>query len=54
MAPELQSSEERTLKIDVFSFALILFEIVVDLPALGRTRPSEHLETLSVNACECL
>jgi hypothetical protein len=36
-AREMLSSEERTAKIGVFSFALILFEIMVDLPALGRT-----------------
>jgi serine/threonine protein kinase len=53
-APEMLPGEERTAKIDVFSFALILFEIVVGLPALGRTSPSEELGKLPVNACECV
>jgi serine/threonine protein kinase len=51
-APEMLSDEERTAKTDVFSFALILFEIVVGLPALGRTSPPEELGKLPVNACE--
>jgi serine/threonine protein kinase len=51
-APEMRSGEERTAKIDVFSFALILFEIVVGLPALEKTNTSEGLEKLPVNACE--
>jgi hypothetical protein len=46
------SGEERTAKVDIFSFALILFEIVVSSPALGRTGASEELETLLINACE--
>jgi hypothetical protein len=41
-----------TAKVDVFSFALILFEIVLGLPALGRRNTSEGLEKLPVNACE--
>jgi serine/threonine protein kinase len=52
MVLEMQSGEERTLKIDIFSFVLILFKIVVGLLALGRTRPSEDHETLPVKACE--
>jgi hypothetical protein len=48
----MRAGEERTAKIDVFSFALILFEIVVGLPALGRTNASEELGKLPVNACE--
>jgi serine/threonine protein kinase len=51
-ATEMRSGQERTAKIDVFSFALILFEIVVGLPALGRTSTSEKLGKLSMNACE--
>jgi serine/threonine protein kinase len=50
--PEMLSGEERTAKIDVFSFALILFEIVVGLPALGETSTSEQLGKLPVNARE--
>jgi hypothetical protein len=46
------SSEERTAKVDVFSFALVLFEIVAGLPALGKTSVSEELAKLPVNACE--
>jgi hypothetical protein len=42
--------EERTAKIDRFAFALILFEIVVSLPALGSTSASEEFEKLPVNA----
>jgi serine/threonine protein kinase len=49
--PEIRSGEERTAKIDVFSFALILFEIVVGLPALGKTSTSEGLGKLPVNVC---
>jgi hypothetical protein len=48
------SGEECTAKIDIFSFALILFEIVVGLSALGRTSTSEGPEKLPVNACECV
>jgi serine/threonine protein kinase len=51
-APEMLSGEERTPKIDVFSFALILFEIVVGLPAIGRTSTSEESGKLPANACE--
>jgi serine/threonine-protein kinase len=51
-APEMRSGEKRTAKIDAFTFALILFEIVVGLPALGRTSASEELGKLPVNACE--
>jgi serine/threonine protein kinase len=51
-APEMRSGEECTAKIDVFSFALILFEIVVGFPALRRTGASEGLGKLPVNACE--
>jgi serine/threonine protein kinase len=53
-AAEMLSGEERTAKIDIFSFALILFEIVVCLPVIGRTHASEDLEELPVNACECV
>jgi serine/threonine protein kinase len=49
---EMLSGEECPAKIDVFSFALILFEIVVGLPALGRRNSSEELKKLPVNACE--
>jgi serine/threonine protein kinase len=51
-ALEMMYSEERTAKIDVFSFALILFEIVVGLPALGRTSTPEEPGKLPVNVCE--
>jgi serine/threonine protein kinase len=51
-APEMMSSEERTAKIDVFSFALILFEIVVGLPAFGRTGSPEDPGKLPVSVCE--
>jgi serine/threonine protein kinase len=51
-APKMQSGEERTARIDVFSFALILFEIVVGFPALGRTNASEEPEKLPVNVYE--
>jgi serine/threonine protein kinase len=51
-APEVRSGEECTAKIDLFSFALILFEIVVGLPALGKTSTSEELEKLPVKASE--
>jgi serine/threonine protein kinase len=44
-APELRSSEKRTAAIDIFSFALILCEIMVGLPALGRTNISEGLRS---------
>jgi hypothetical protein len=44
------SDQERTSKIDVSSFALILFEIVVGLPALGRTSAFEEVGKLPVNA----
>jgi hypothetical protein len=50
-APEVRSGEECTAKIDVFSFALILFEIMVSLPALGRTSTSKGLGKLPMNAC---
>jgi hypothetical protein len=46
----MRSGEEHTAKIDVSSFALILFKLVVSLPALGRTITSEELEKLRVNA----
>jgi serine/threonine-protein kinase len=49
---EMLSGEERAAKIGVFAFALILFEIVVGLPAVGRTIASEELGKLPVNACE--
>jgi serine/threonine protein kinase len=49
---EMLSGEERTVKIDIFSFALILFEILVGFPALGKTSTSEELGRLPVNACE--
>jgi serine/threonine protein kinase len=52
--PEMLSGEERTAKVDVFSFALILFEILVGLPTLRRTCASEGLGRLPVNACECV
>jgi hypothetical protein len=39
-------------KNDVFSFTLILFEIVIGLPALGRTSTSEELGKVPVNAHE--
>jgi hypothetical protein len=48
----MRSGEERTAKIDVFSFASILFKVVVGLPALGRTSTSEELRKLSMNPCE--
>jgi hypothetical protein len=46
------SGEEHTAKVDVFWFALILFEIVIGFPALGRTGASEELKKLLINACE--
>jgi serine/threonine-protein kinase len=52
-APEMLPGEELTAKIDVFSFVLILFEIVIGLPALGQTNASEGLEKLPANLCEC-
>jgi hypothetical protein len=36
-APEMPSAGKHTAKVDVFWFALILFEIVVGLPALEST-----------------
>jgi serine/threonine protein kinase len=51
-APEMRSGEGRTAKIDVFSFALILFKIVVSLPVPGKTSTSEEVGKLPVNACE--
>jgi serine/threonine protein kinase len=51
-APEMRSGEKRTAKIDVFSFALILFEIVVGWPSVERTSASEELGKLPANACE--
>jgi serine/threonine protein kinase len=51
-APEPRSSEESTAKIDVLSFALILFEIVIRLPVVGRTSASEELGKLPMNTCE--
>jgi serine/threonine protein kinase len=50
--PEIRSSEKCTAKINAFSFALILFEIVVDLPVLRRTSASEGLEKHPLNACQ--
>jgi hypothetical protein len=50
----MRFGEERTAKIDAFSFAFILFEIVVDLPALRRKSTSDELGKLPVNACECV
>jgi hypothetical protein len=50
----MRSGEERTAKIDVFSFALILFEIVVGLPVLGKTSSSEELGKLPVSGHERL
>jgi serine/threonine protein kinase len=49
---EIRSSEERTAKIDVFSFRLIMFEIVVGLPALGQISRLEELGKLSTKAYE--
>jgi hypothetical protein len=46
------SGEECTAKLNVFSFSLILFEIVVSFPVLGRTGASEELEKLLINGCE--
>jgi hypothetical protein len=51
-APAMRSGEERTAKIDVLAFALILFEIVVSLPVLETTSLSEAIMKLPVNACE--
>jgi serine/threonine protein kinase len=51
-APEMRSGEERTAKIDVFSFVLILFEIVVGLSFFGGINTSEEIGKLSVNVCE--
>jgi hypothetical protein len=48
----MRCGEECTVKIDIFSFALILFAIVVGLPALGRTSTSEEFEKQPRNACE--
>jgi hypothetical protein len=48
----MRPGSERTAKVDVFSFALILFEIVIGLPSLGRTGTSEELGKLPVNAYE--
>jgi hypothetical protein len=50
--PEMWCGQEYIAKIYVFSFALILFEIVTDLPGLGRTGASEGLGKLPVNASE--
>jgi hypothetical protein len=50
----MMTGEERTAKTDVFSFALILFEIVVGLPALGRTSTPEEPGKLPVSARERL
>jgi hypothetical protein len=49
---EMQSSEERTPKIDIFSFVLILFEIIVDLPVFRWTSPSEKFRKLPVSVDE--
>jgi hypothetical protein len=51
-ASEMRPDEKHIAKIGIFSFALILFEIVVDLSALGRTKTSEEFGKLLVNACE--
>jgi serine/threonine protein kinase len=51
-ASELRFGEDRTASIDIVSFALILFEIVVGLPAVGRTSASEELGKLPMNAYE--
>jgi hypothetical protein len=48
----MQCGEESTPKIDVFSFTLILFEIVADLPAFRSTSTSEELGKLPVDTCE--
>jgi serine/threonine protein kinase len=42
-AAEMRSGEDRTVKIDVFSFALTLFEILVGLRAPGRASASREL-----------
>jgi hypothetical protein len=51
-APEMLPDGERTAKIDVFSFILILFEIVIGLQGIGKTSTSEEREKLPVNAHE--
>jgi serine/threonine protein kinase len=51
-ARQVRSGEERTAKIDIFSFVLILLEIVVGLRGLGKTSISEELGKLSTNAYE--
>jgi serine/threonine protein kinase len=51
-ALEMRPGEECSAKIDVFSFTLILLEIVACLPALGKVNRSEELRKLPVNACE--
>jgi hypothetical protein len=46
------SGEACTAKIDVFLFALILCEIVISLPASGRTNAPEGTGKLPVDLCE--
>jgi hypothetical protein len=48
----MRSGEHRTAKIDIFAFALILFKIVVGLPASAKTSTSEELGQLLVNTWE--
>jgi hypothetical protein len=50
----MRSGDDRIAKIDVFSFALILFEIVVGLPTLGGIDTSEELGKHPLSACQCI
>jgi hypothetical protein len=49
---EMRSSEKRIPKIDIFSFVLILFEIIVDLPVFRWTNPSEKFRKLPASVDE--
>jgi hypothetical protein len=48
--PEMWFGQGPRVKIDRFSFVLILFEIVTDLSTLGSTVTSEGLRKWLVNA----
>jgi hypothetical protein len=45
-ALQLQSAEGRPARIDAFSFALLLLEILVGLPTVRKTDASEELGSI--------
>lgn len=53
MAPELFKNEEYDTKVDVFSFALILQEVINTLHSLGISLKFRYILTLPVNLYDC-